>query len=105
MVRSTGSGIGRMRITRPILLLVLAVLVPTACVLWLISDGIRNQRLVLRQKLAETYSSQLSLVRDRLDADWGAKAAALDSNGADATVFAQIVNSGMADSAIIRDSA
>src|SRR5437763_734250 len=101
----TRMGTGHIRREWPVLLLVAAVLLPTACVLWLINDGIRNQRLVIRQKLAETYSSQLSLVRDRLDADWSAKAAALDSNGADATAFAQIVNSGMADSAIIRDSA
>ena len=105
LLKKLNLGTGHIRQEWPVLLVVTAVLLPTACVLWLINDGIRNQRLAVKQKLAEAYSSELSLVRDGLDADWSAQAARLDSSSADAEVFAAIVNSGIADSAIIRNPA
>ncbi len=88
----------------PVLLLVAAVLLPTACVLWMINEAVRNQGLAVRQKLADAYQSQLSLVRERLDEAWARKAAVLESFPADASAFAQVVKSGLADSAVIRDS-
>src|SRR5207244_2978005 len=79
----------------PVLLLVAAVLLPTACVLWLINDAVRNKRLVVRQQLADAYQSQVSLARERLDGEWSAKAAALDGAPGDAAAFSHIINSGM----------
>jgi signal transduction histidine kinase len=90
-----------MRAQWPVLLLALAVLLPTACVLWLIQEAVRNQGLVVRQKLADVYQSQLSLVRERLDQEWSRKAAVLEDIPGDATAFAQVVKSGLADSAVI----
>jgi hypothetical protein len=103
-MRSIKTSTGYIRTAWPVLLLLAAVLLPTACVLWLMNQAIGNQRLLVRQKLNDAYSSQLSLVRDRLDADWSAKAAALNVTPADATAFLRIVTARLADSAIILDS-
>jgi signal transduction histidine kinase len=89
----------------PLLLLALAVLLPTACVLWLINDAIRNQRLAVRQRLSDAYETQLSLLRQRLDEMWSLKAKSLDMFPRDATGFARIAKSGLADSAIFLNSA
>ena len=37
------------------LLLLLAVLVPSVCLLWFMNQAVRNERLAVRQKLAEAY--------------------------------------------------
>jgi len=89
----------------PVLLLVLAVLFPTACVLWLINDAVHNQQLSVRQRLTGAYQSQMSLMRERLDATWSERAAALDAPLSAAMTFSQIVRTGLADSAIILNSA
>src|ERR1039457_842573 len=101
----TRTGTGYIRGQWPVLLLMAAVLLPTACVLWLMNEAIGNQRLLVRQRLGEAYRSQLSLVRDHLDAEWAVKAAALDEGETGGTAFLRIVNSGLADSAVILDSA
>jgi len=79
------------------------VLLPTACVLWLINDAIHNQRSVVRQKLADAYLSQLSLIREQLDTQWAARSAELDALPGNASAFAQMVNLGLVDSAVILD--
>ncbi len=89
----------------PILLLGAAVLLPTACVLWLIDDAIANQRLVVRQRLVDAYESQLSLVRQGLEDEWSHRARALDAASSDGSGFAAIVRSGRADSAIMLNAA
>ncbi len=88
----------------PVLLLLAAVLLPTAGVLWLMNQAIGNQRLLVREKLGDAYRSQLSLARDRLDAEWAATSYGLDASGAGGTAFFRIVTSGLADSAIILDA-
>ena len=101
----TITGTGHIRGQWPLLLLALAVLLPTACVLWLINDAIRNQRLAVRQRLGDAYETQLSLLRQQLDEVWSLKAKSLDTFPDGATGFARIVKSGQADSAIFLNSA
>ena len=60
-----------------ILLLLAAVAVPTACVLWFMSAAVRNERLAVREKLAEAYRPQLSAATAEIQTYWKAKAAAL----------------------------
>ena len=81
----------------PVLLLLAAVLLPAACVLWLMNRAMGDQRLAVRQKMADAYRSQLTLVRERLDSEWAAKSAALDASGR--------AGSGMADGMILLDPA
>ena len=89
-----------------LVLLLLAVLAPTACVLWFMNEAINNQREAARQKLAEAYRGQLALVRDRLDAWWQKRADDLDQQakeGRPPAAFARMVRQGLADAVIVLD--
>jgi hypothetical protein len=81
----------------------LAVSIPTACVLWFTNQTIHIQRETARQKLMEAYRSQLALVRDRLDAYWDKRRTELDllaTRGEAPAIFARAVSSGAADAVI-----
>ena len=89
-----------------LLLLLLAVLIPTACVLWFMSLAVRNERLAVRQKLTDTYRSQLVRARQALDDDWRQRAADLmpvSPNAAE--TFAALVRADKCDGAVIYDTA
>ncbi len=95
----------------PVLLLVLvAVLVPTAGVLWFMSQAVNQQRDVARQRLSDAYRSQLVFVRDSLNSYWEQRAVALEKLEKHAgqeqpsMVFQQYVIAGVADSVIYLDS-
>ena len=47
------------------LLLLLAVLVPSVCLLWFMNQAVRNERLAVRQKLADAYRANLSLMQNQ----------------------------------------
>jgi signal transduction histidine kinase len=85
-----------------LLLLLVALLAPTAGVLWFMNEAVNNQRDVARQKLAEAYRGQLALVRDRLEAYWEKRASDLERKaGAVAAVaFQSCVTERLADSAV-----
>ena len=95
---------GRDRGSWPVLLcLLVAVLLPTAGVLWFMNEAVNNQRDAARRKLAEAYRGQLALVRDGLDTFWEKRAAELDRLAASApapAIFEATVRTGAADSAI-----
>jgi signal transduction histidine kinase len=89
-----------------LVLLLLAVLAPTACVLWFMNEAINNQREAARQKLVEAYRGQLVLVRDRLDSWWEKRAEELDRqarSGPAPVAFARMVREELADSVILLD--
>lgn len=92
------------RLWSVLLLFVAAVILPTACVLWLIGNAISTQRHIVKQQLAEAYRSQLRLVRQRLDEHWQQQAARLGEladAGAPSKVFASAVTAGFADSVVV----
>lgn len=81
-----------------------AVLLPTACVLWLINDSISKQRQLTRQQLADAYRSQLKVVGERLDDFWRNEALKLADrvkDGPTAAVWAAVVNAKLVDSLIL----
>jgi len=89
-----------------LLALPVAVLVPTACVLWFMSAAMRNERLAVRQQLTEAYRGRLVAAQKALEEVWAAKAAALDGANPDAgagRAFAQLVALGVCDAAIVYD--
>ena len=97
----------RQRIWPSLLLLLVAVIVPTACVLWFMSEAMRNERLAVRQKLTAVYQGQLLAIERRLQSFWQAKEAALasvDAGAAASEIFARLVRTGVADSVIVYDS-
>jgi signal transduction histidine kinase len=82
--------------------LLLGVLAPTVCVLWFMNEAARTQADSARRSVTEAYRGQLWLIRDRVDSDWAARAAALQglSGGRSATDFLGAIRRGIADSVV-----
>src|SRR5206468_4258961 len=83
-----------------------AVLVPAVCLLWFMGAAMRNERLAARQKLAEAYRLQLSVLQGRLQHYWREMAEELDKSVAAApapAVFSKCVESGLVDGVVIFD--
>ena len=98
--RPSGSGL--------MLMLLLAMLVPSVCLLWFMNQAVHNERLAVRQKLADAYSANLSLEIGALETYWRQTASALDADTdrlAPAATFAKRVRSGLADAVICFDAA
>ncbi len=49
---------GRKQLQWAILLLVIVVVLPTVCLLWFMSQAVKNERLVVRQKLIDLYTKR-----------------------------------------------
>ena len=60
-----------------VLLLVVAVILPTVCLLWFMNEAIDNERLVIRQKLITFYKNQLDETMRKVDQDWAGHCRAL----------------------------
>jgi signal transduction histidine kinase len=82
--------------------LLLGVLAPTMCVLWFMNEAARTQADSARRSVTEAYRGQLWLIRDRVDSDWAARAAALQglSGGRGAVDFLGAIRRGIADSVV-----
>jgi len=87
--------------------LLLAVAVPTACVLWFMVQAVRNERLAVRQRLTDVYHNHLEALSLSLEDSWKDKRAALKPASAEspAATFARLVRSAAADSVVVRSSA
>ena len=85
-------------------MLLAAVVVPTACVLWFMNAAVRNERLAVRQKLQDAYLPLLEAAAGEAESYWSDKAAALANVGQRASageVFAELVTAGVCDGAVI----
>jgi signal transduction histidine kinase len=85
------------------LLLLLAALVPSVCLLWFMNQAVHNERLAVRQRLTEAYRANLSLVQTQLEAYVRQRADALDNetdNVSSSALFAKQVRAGLADAVI-----
>lgn len=90
-----------------LLLLLIAVAVPTACVLWFMTEAMQNERLAVRQRLTAVYESQLAALEQRLHSTWMNRHDALASAGTEAPapgVFADLIAENLADSVIVYDT-
>jgi len=56
-----------------VLLLAVAVILPTVCLLWFMSQGVRNVRLAVRQKLTDVYKQRLDRFSGQVDGLWAAR--------------------------------
>ncbi len=96
---------GQIQSTWPlVLLLVVAVAVPAACVLWFMTEAMRNEQLAVEGRLTAVYRGQLDAIRQRLDGYWREKETALsvlDTDKPAAETFAELVRSQVADSVIV----
>lgn len=66
----------------PLLLLLLAVLVPTGFLLWFMSDAVARQSAASRQMTLDAHRGQLRLLRGRLESFWQPHAARLELQSA-----------------------
>jgi signal transduction histidine kinase len=85
------------------LLLLMAALVPSVCLLWFMNQAVRNERLAVRQALAEAYRANLSLIQNQMEARWRQTAVALDGEAdhlIPPALFATQVRAGLADAVI-----
>ena len=97
------SGTGHSQSTWPLgLLLLVAVAVPAACVLWFMTEAMRIEQLAVRGRLTSLYEGQLGTLTRRLDDLWEQKQAVLASETRDGNTpsetFAKLVRSSVADS-------
>jgi signal transduction histidine kinase len=46
------------QLRRVVLLLAIAVILPTVCLLWFMTQAVKNERLAIRQKMIDTYTSR-----------------------------------------------
>ncbi len=92
----------------PILVLLLvAVSVSGACVLWFMAQAISNERLAARQKIVSVYEDQLNVAKRRIASYWTDRAAQLALPGepiSSAAHFAQVIRDDLADGVVIYDS-
>ena len=86
-----------------LVLLLLVVLVAAGCVLWFMYEAMRNERMAVREKLAEAYRGHLLLVQTQMMEDWHRQLGQIDGAEADAVRFARCIREGLADSAICFD--
>lgn len=60
-------------------LLAVGVLAPTAAVIWFMTEAASSQSEAARQSVNEAWRGQLRLLRNRVDASWKSRAAAIDA--------------------------
>ena len=89
-----------------LLLLLLVVVVPTACLLWFMTEAANNERMAVRQKLADVYGRELQAIQDGLGQAWQTRVAWLAEDGDElpALRFQQLVTSNVAESVLIFDT-
>jgi signal transduction histidine kinase len=89
-----------------ITILLLAVLIPTVCLLYFINEAVASQRRLAAQQLDDAYRGQLRLVSDRIDAFLQQRAHDLDArpdSASPAVFFEHCVLDHLADSIIALD--
>jgi signal transduction histidine kinase len=82
-------------------LLLVAILVPSAGVLWFMNEAITTQSAAARQSILEAHRGQLRLVRGRLDAHWTTYEARLIENGEPASHFARLILDEAAEGVVV----
>jgi len=56
-----------------VLLLAIAVILPTVCLLWFMTQAVKNERLAVRQKLTDVYQQRLDILSKRVDDLWSGR--------------------------------
>jgi len=85
------------------LLLLLAALVPSVCLLWFMNQAVHNERLAVRQALAEAHRANLLLIQTRVEVNLRQAAGELDAEAgrlAPGALFAKQVRAGLADAVV-----
>lgn len=86
-----------------VLLLAIAVILPTVCLLWFMSQAVRNERLAVRQKLTDVYQQRLDRLNRKLDDLWSNRIQSLETTSA-GTEAAEIFGLKLCDAVIVYDN-
>jgi len=70
-----------------VFLLAVAVILPTVCLLWFISQAVKNERLAVRQKLADIYEKKLAEADQNLNLDYISKLTKLEKIATQADTY------------------
>src|SRR5205823_13879220 len=62
----------------PVVLVLFGVLIPALCLVWFTNAAMRNERLAVRQRLADAYGVLLATSQQRLEQVWRETAAELE---------------------------
>ncbi|NQT03962.1 MAG: GHKL domain-containing protein [Planctomycetes bacterium] len=65
-----------------VLLLAIAVILPTVCLLWFMSQAVGNERLAVRQKLTVIYQKRLEILSKRIEDLWSARIGVIEKETA-----------------------
>ena len=65
-----------------VLLLAIAVILPTVCLLWFMNQAVKNERLAVRQKLTAIYGKRLETLSKRVDELWSDRLAVIEKQAA-----------------------
>ena len=97
---------GGFRGWRFLALLLVAGLVPSACVLWFMNEAVVHQSEAAGRAIIDAYRGQLRLVRGRVNGYWQTRAASLESELTrhPPAAFQHLVSKGAADSIILLDA-
>lgn len=90
----------------PVILLVVAVLVPALGLVWFMSAAMQNERWAARQKLIDAYRGQLEAAQVRWQEAWQSKTREVDDWAQTldpADVFSRSVRSTWLDSVVVLD--
>jgi len=68
ILRHLHPGFGQFRWV--VLLLAVAVILPTVCLLWFMNEVVKSERLVVRQKLTTSYRNQLAEAAAKVEEQW-----------------------------------
>ena len=84
------------------MLLAIAVILPTVCLLWFMSQAVRNERLAVRQKLTDVYQQRLDRLSQKVDDLWSDR---IDSLGPQATGLegAEVFGLQLCDAVVVYD--
>jgi len=92
---------------RPVLLtLLLGVLLPTACVLWFMTQAMNNERLALQQKSLDLYNRQLQILTQDFNSQWESNIRHIEALAAHADasdLFAEVARKKLASSIVVYD--
>ncbi|MFH1716410.1 MAG: hypothetical protein ABIF19_03595, partial [Planctomycetota bacterium] len=93
-------GTGNNQLWWVVLLLAVAVILPTICLLWFMNQAVRNDRLAVRQKLSDFYQQRLEKLSTRIDELWSARISLLEQGAAErqhSELFNLLAGSGQYD--------
>ena len=88
-------------------MLMLVIIIPTVCLLWFVSEAVRNEQMAVRQRLTEVYQTQLESLPSKLQDYWEQKInrlSAVDPGMSPSERFNVMIESGLSDSVILFDN-